>query len=68
MKECTIQGCTRRMFYKEAALCKACYAALYYWQDATVTRLMRRQRQLGVFQSRMDTMTNTRMLHCRKTG
>ena len=67
MKECTIQGCTRKAYYKESKLCKCCYAAFHYWQDATVTRLMRRSRQLGVFQARMDTMTGVRTLR-RKAG
>ena len=41
----------------ETGLCRPCYSALYYWQDKTIGRKMKRMRDLEKFHARMEHIT-----------
>jgi hypothetical protein len=59
--QCSVDGCEREAFYKEAGLCQACYQGLYYWQRyRTPTEVIRRKHQLGVLDARMKLLSTHR--------
>jgi len=41
----------------ETGLCGRCYSALYYWEDKSIARKMKRMRKLELFHARMEFMT-----------
>lgn len=53
-KYCVVDTCREEVKYAEAGLCGACYAALYYWKDATPTELVRHKRKLARSDARMS--------------
>jgi len=59
--------CGRKVYHQEAELCQACYSGIYYWQHKTPTEAFRRQKQLTMFQRRLESLSNVRVLR-QKTG
>lgn len=57
---CAIDSCTRPMEMPESGLCIQCYNGMYYWKDATPTRIMKRQKQLVILGDRMEAMGGNR--------
>jgi len=57
--------CGREAVTKDAQCCGACYQALWDWQQRTPTAIFQRQKQLGVFERRMESLSNTRVLSTR---
>lgn len=66
--QCTVPECTEAVKYLESGLCGACYAALYYWRDATPTELVRHQRKLRRSESRMEMKLGNVKALKRRTG
>ncbi len=47
-------------------LCSPCYAALYYWQDKTISRKMHRMRALEKYHARMEFITGVAQISTRR--
>jgi hypothetical protein len=47
-------------------LCSPCYAALYYWQDKTISRKMRRMKALEKYHARMEFITGVAQISTRR--
>ena len=62
---CIIEHCDNDATFKEAQLCNACYQGMYYWtskrQNKSPTDILKRQRQLKVYSSRMAALTPVRI-------
>ena len=41
----------------ETGLCKQCYSAMYYWEDKTIARKMKRMRNLEKYHARLEAIT-----------
>ena len=47
--KCRIDGCERPVKYKSIGLCHACYLRMYYWLKKTPREVIRRQRDLHIY-------------------
>jgi hypothetical protein len=57
-KPCSMDYCEGHVNkYKTAGICDACWMGMYYWRNATPTRLLKRARQLAKLSARMEAMS-----------
>lgn len=55
--------CGNKEDHPESGTCHACYGALWYWlKGKTPTAILKRQKKLKLYQARMESIANTRVL------
>ena len=61
-------SCGNKVHYKSAGLCVNCYQAIRYWLKKTPTKVLQRQRKLRLWQTRMESLSNTTVLETRRSS
>ena len=61
-------SCGNKVHYKAAGLCVNCYQAIRYWLNKTPTKVLRRQKKLRLWQTRMESLSNTTVMTPRRSS
>ena len=66
-KQCQY-NCGRPVERKHSDMCHACYQAIQRWSKKTPTQMVARQKQLKVFERRLEALTNVTPLSRKRIG